>query len=115
MCAAPLHIDDENYQPVLKGKKREERYFVFSFRTYFPRYFPTIFCNNVYFYSTCIILSLFDIIFILYREDGSSRYQRALRSDEIDRKFGYERYIEPEEKMGWLINFHPVSQRYLMN
>ena len=27
----------------------------------------------------------------------------------MDKKFGYDRYTETEERMGWLINFHPVS------
>ena len=45
------------------------------------------------------------------REDNSvaSRYQRAQRCDEIDAKFGFERYHSSAERMGWLINIHPVS------
>ena len=44
------------------------------------------------------------------RDDPSShsRLLRAQRSDEIDAKFGYERYKDPGERLGWLINMHPV-------
>lgn len=45
------------------------------------------------------------------REDSSAatRYQRAQRGDEIDARFGFERYHSSAERMGWLINIHPVS------
>ena len=47
----------------------------------------------------------------IYREDSSvsSRYARAQRSDEIDAKFGFERYLGTTDRMGWLINMHPVG------
>ena len=38
-----------------------------------------------------------------------TRYQRAQRCDEMDKKYGYERHLEPVERMGWLINMHPVT------
>ena len=46
-----------------------------------------------------------------YREDSSAatRYQRAQKGDEIDARFGFERYRGTTERMGWLINIHPVS------
>lgn len=45
------------------------------------------------------------------REDNSlsARTARAHRNDALDLKFGYERYVTPVDKMGWLINIHPVS------
>lgn len=44
------------------------------------------------------------------REDSSEkRLQRSQQNDEIDSRFGYERYKDPSEKTGWLINMHPVS------
>ena len=45
------------------------------------------------------------------REDSSAatRYQRAQRGDEIDARFGFERYHASAERLGWLINIHPVS------
>lgn len=48
------------------------------------------------------------------REDSSAatRYQRAQRGDEIDARFGFERYHSSAERMGWLINIHPVSSRF---
>ena len=44
------------------------------------------------------------------REDQSvaSRYQRAQLNDEVDAKYGFERYSLPTERTGWLINMHPV-------
>ena len=30
-------------------------------------------------------------------------------SDDIDRKYGFQRYTEPGERTGWLFNMHPVS------
>ena len=43
------------------------------------------------------------------REDSTEkRVQRAKLNDEIDQKFGYERYKDPQDKVGWLINMHPV-------
>ena len=44
------------------------------------------------------------------REDQSvaSRYQRAQLNDEVDARYGFERYSLPAERTGWLINMHPV-------
>ena len=52
------------------------------------------------------------IIFIyylykLFRFEGN-RHQRAQRCDEVDRVYGYERYTESVDRIGWLINIHPV-------
>lgn len=46
-----------------------------------------------------------------YRDDtsASARYLRAQRSDEVDARFGFNRYVDITERMGWLINIHPVS------
>ena len=39
----------------------------------------------------------------------SARYARAQSNDALDLKFGYDRYVTPVDRMGWLINMHPVS------
>lgn len=39
----------------------------------------------------------------------SNRYVRALKNDEMDSKFGFERYREHTEKLGFLINMHPAD------
>ena len=46
-----------------------------------------------------------------FRDDKSTRYQRAQRSDDIDKKYGFSRYTDSVERMGWLINMHPVSSK----
>ncbi|XP_069115944.1 LOW QUALITY PROTEIN: DNA polymerase epsilon catalytic subunit A-like [Argopecten irradians] len=44
------------------------------------------------------------------REDTSEkRLERANLNDEIDSKFGFERYKDPVERTGWLINMHPAD------
>ena len=50
------------------------------------------------------------IFFILRsREDSTEkRLHEAVLNDEIDARFGYERYKEAADKTGWLINMHPV-------
>ena len=47
------------------------------------------------------------------REDTSlaARTARAQQNDALDLKFGYERHISPHDRVGWLINIHPVSER----
>lgn len=50
---------------------------------------------------------------LVLRDDTSSnKYQRAQRCEEMDRKFGFERYMDPVERVGWLINMHPVSKAW---
>ena len=46
-----------------------------------------------------------------YREEASvsARYLRAQRCDEIDARFGFSRHVNSDERLGWLINMHPVS------
>ncbi|ESO90687.1 hypothetical protein LOTGIDRAFT_217825 [Lottia gigantea] len=51
-------------------------------------------------------------IFVIYsrREDSTEkRLQKANQNDEIDLRFGYERYKDPQEITGWLINMHPTD------
>ncbi|KAK3581719.1 hypothetical protein CHS0354_015350 [Potamilus streckersoni] len=45
------------------------------------------------------------------REDAtdSKRHQRAKAGDEIDQKYGFERYTDSAERVGWLINLHPTD------
>ncbi|KAK7073292.1 hypothetical protein SK128_028068 [Halocaridina rubra] len=43
-------------------------------------------------------------------EDGSDRrLQQSLENDAIDSKFGFNRYKESAEKIGWLLNMHPTE------
>ncbi|XP_053408498.1 DNA polymerase epsilon catalytic subunit A-like [Mercenaria mercenaria] len=42
-------------------------------------------------------------------ESAEKRLTRARVNDEVDLKFGYERYKDPQEKVGWLINMHPAD------
>lgn len=49
-------------------------------------------------------------------DEGSSSEARVLRiqsNDTLDVKYGFDRYKEPVERLGWLINMHPVSQALL--
>ena len=50
------------------------------------------------------------------RDDNSlaTRYLRVQKNNEIDAKFGFERYQLSVEKMGWLLNMHSVSARLLL-
>ncbi|XP_048254478.1 DNA polymerase epsilon catalytic subunit A-like isoform X1 [Haliotis rufescens] len=44
------------------------------------------------------------------REDSTEkRLSRATLNDEIDLRFGFDRYKDPQEKTGWLINMHPTD------
>ncbi|KAL8598378.1 hypothetical protein ACOMHN_032655 [Nucella lapillus] len=44
------------------------------------------------------------------REDSTEkRLQRATLNDEIDVRFGFSRYKDPQERTGWLINMHPTD------
>ena len=42
-------------------------------------------------------------------EGVDKRLEAAIINDEIDLKLGFERYKDPQEKIGWLVNLHPVS------
>ncbi|XP_071842244.1 DNA polymerase epsilon catalytic subunit A-like isoform X2 [Apostichopus japonicus] len=44
-------------------------------------------------------------------EDTSAeaRLQRAVLSDELDSRYGFDRYKEPQERVGWLMNMHPAD------
>ena len=35
--------------------------------------------------------------------------QRAQVSDKLDNRFGFTRYKESIERVGWLVNMHPVD------
>lgn len=41
------------------------------------------------------------------------RHNRITKIDAMDAKFGFERYKDPTERLGWLINMHPVSIKHL--
>lgn len=47
--------------------------------------------------------------YYFFRQESDKRLQRSQQNDVIDRKFGFERYKDPKERVGWLINMHPVS------
>ena len=38
------------------------------------------------------------------------QYRRAITNDKMDEKFGFQRYTDPQPRMGWLINMHPVRK-----
>ena len=38
---------------------------------------------------------------------------RIQTNEVIDSKYGFERYKEPTERLGWLMNMHPVSTSVL--
>ena len=63
-------------------------------------------CGNNSCYSYLAILLSF-----ISRDESSlaARFARAQRNDAMDAKFGYERYVTPVDRVGWLINIHPVS------
>jgi len=45
-------------------------------------------------------------------DEGSSSEARVLRiqsNDTLDVKYGFDRYKEPVERLGWLINMHPTE------
>jgi len=50
----------------------------------------------------------------LFRPDeGASteaRVNRIHSNDVLDVKYGFDRYKDPVDRLGWLINMHPVSQ-----
>ena len=56
------------------------------------------------------IIVTFDFCHCSREDSTEKRVQRARLNDEIDQKFGYERYKDPQEKVGWLINMHPVCK-----
>ncbi|KAH9489963.1 hypothetical protein Btru_036337 [Bulinus truncatus] len=44
------------------------------------------------------------------REDSTEkRLKRAILNDDIDKRFGYERYKDTADKTGWLLNMHPTD------
>ena len=93
-----LQVDEETGLPVLKSKLRNDRCTRLAARSAaLPHISVGIyFCEHTL-RCTC-------------REDLSvaSRYQRAQLNDEVDAKYGFERYSLPTERTGWLINIHPV-------
>ena len=45
-----------------------------------------------------------------YRDDApDKRLQKSLENDHMDLKYGFKRYKESTERIGWLINMHSVS------
>ena len=49
-------------------------------------------------------------VYIHCSDEGvDKRLEAAIINDEIDLKLGFERYKDPQEKIGWLVNLHPVS------
>lgn len=60
------------------------------------------------------IFVLFESICYFFRQDESASIEaRTLRiqaNELIDSKYDFDRYKEPVERLGWLINMHPVSK-----
>ena len=58
------------------------------------------------------VLLMVGHVMIHSRENTSlaARTARAQQNDALDLKFGYERHISPHDRVGWLINIHPVSE-----
>lgn len=52
------------------------------------------------------------ILIICFRDDSSAeqRLRRVKFQDEIDIRFGFNRHRDPVERLGWLINMHPVCK-----
>ncbi len=42
-------------------------------------------------------------------DSTEKRAERAQKNELIDEKYGFVRHKDPVEKVGWLINMHPVS------
>ncbi|CAC5377738.1 POLE [Mytilus coruscus] len=42
-------------------------------------------------------------------QESDKRLLRSQQNDLLDKKFGYERYKDPKERVGWLINMHPAD------
>ena len=108
MAADRLQIDDETGNPVLRIKLRNERWAHFS-RLY-TFHCLAIACSSLVGELARIVC---DSNCCTFREDLStaSRCQRSQKNDEIDAKYGFERYSLPTERTGWLINMHPVRWR----
>jgi len=52
------------------------------------------------------------IVLLCRPEDGQSVESRMLRiqtQEVMDNKYGFERHKESTERLGWLINMHPVG------
>ena len=62
---------------------------------------------NIYFNLDSELIYLYSV----YERSSLSdqRLEQSLENDNIDRKYGYYRYKENQEKVGWLLNIHPVS------
>ena len=45
------------------------------------------------------------------RDDApDKRLQKSMENDQIDLKYGFKRYKESTERIGWLINMHMVCR-----
>ena len=42
-------------------------------------------------------------------ESNQNRYNRAKTNDIMDRRYGFESFVGPGERFGWLINMHPTD------
>jgi hypothetical protein len=47
-------------------------------------------------------------------DTDEQRLARALKNDELDAKFGFERYKEPKERTGFMLNMQPVGLTLLL-
>ena len=53
--------------------------------------------------------------FVFFRQDDSTeaRVLRIQTNELVDSKYGFDRYKDPGDRLGWLINMHPVRYRSL--
>lgn len=51
-----------------------------------------------------------------FRDDNSEfRLLQSLQNDSIDSKYGFDRVKDATERVGWLLNMHPVLLNFWLN
>jgi hypothetical protein len=55
------------------------------------------------------------LLCFFFRQDDSTeaRILRIQTNELVDSKYGFDRYKDPGDRLGWLINMHPVRYRSL--
>lgn len=69
-------------------------------------------------YPSTLIYLWPDLAYVHFsrQDEASSVEARTLRiqtNELIDSKYGFDRYKDPTDRLGWLINMHPVSRERL--
>ena len=52
---------------------------------------------------------IFPDLYFRPSDSSEKRAERAQINEQIDEKYGFYRHKDPMERVGWLINMHPVS------